>query len=92
MAPEEAEEDLEEFNADRWVRQLSDLAKDPTQLDTVEFIAMLRETTNLFKKMGSAMSVAFSGKIFCFSFIPSRHNEKGSNHKEESAFLSGEVS
>ena len=86
MAPEEAEKDLEEFNADRWVRQLSDLAKDPIQLDTVEFIAMLRETTNLFKKMGSAMSVAFSGKIFCLFTFRLDITKKAANIRKNQLF------
>lgn len=54
--------DLEEFNADRWTGQLRDLAKDPAKLEIDLYVAMLKETTNLFKKMGSAMSLAFSGK------------------------------
>lgn len=52
----------DEFCPIRWVRMISDLAKDPAHLKTVDYSAMLYETTNLFKKMGSAMSMAFSGK------------------------------
>jgi Glycolipid transfer protein (GLTP) len=39
---------------------ITNLAKTPEQLDTLDYSAMLYETTNLFKKMGSAMSMAFS--------------------------------
>ncbi len=55
-------EDLTEFNPDRWVRVLSKLASAPTELDVDAFIGVLHETLNLFKKMGSALSMAFSGK------------------------------
>ena len=54
-------EDLTEFNPDRWVRQLTSLASKPDQLEVETFVGMLHETTNLFKKMGSALSIAFSG-------------------------------
>ncbi len=59
----EPQEDLEVFNIDRWVTLLNELAKDPTKLETSLYVAMLKETTNLFKKMGSGVAVAFSGKL-----------------------------
>lgn len=51
------------FNADRWVKQMKTLGENPDKLDMDTWVEMLYETTNLFKKMGSAMSQAFSGMI-----------------------------
>lgn len=57
-----ATEDFNEFSADRWIRQVTKLAESPDSIDVDTWVAFLYETTNLFKKMGSAMSMAFSGK------------------------------
>ena len=38
------------------------IGENPEKIDIDLWIEMLYETTNLFKKMGSAMSQAFSGK------------------------------
>ena len=54
-----------EFSADRWVLYMQNIAKDPEAVDIPNFVLMLYETTYLFKKMGSAMYLAFSGKILC---------------------------
>lgn len=54
---------MTEFNPDRWVRLLESLAQKPNELDIDKFIGVLHETLNLFKKMGSALSLAFSGTI-----------------------------
>ena len=37
------------------------LSLNPQKLDLDTWVAMLNEATNLFKSMGSAMSMAFSG-------------------------------
>ena len=50
----------------RWIRLLKALSANPRELEIDTYVAMLYETTNLFKKMGSALSMAFSGN----SFIP----------------------
>ena len=60
------EEDLKVFSATRWLNQTEILGAAPEELDVDTWVAFLYETTNLFKKMGSAMSMAFSGK---FRFI-----------------------
>lgn len=62
------EENLNEFNADRWVRQVQFLSQNPDKLDIDTWVGMLYETTNLFKKMGSAMSMAFSGTLIFIHF------------------------
>ena len=59
---------MDEFCPDRWVRMMRNLAANPNQMNTIEYSAMLYETTNLFKKMGSAMSMAFSGKLYIYIF------------------------
>ena len=48
----------------RWIRQLKALSANTRELDIDTYVAMLYETTNLFKKMGSALSMAFSGNSF----------------------------
>ena len=57
---ENLDEDLAVFSATRWVRQTTTLASSPDELDADIWVSFLFETTNLFKKMGSAMSIAFS--------------------------------
>ena len=54
-------EDLTVFCPERWVSQTVVLCTEPHRLDVDTWVAFLYETTNLFKKMGSAMSMAFSG-------------------------------
>ena len=70
-------EDLNEFNPDRWVRQLEALAQKPNELDVDAFIEVLRETLNLFKKMGSALSLAFSGTKTLSKLMLYRHFDQG---------------
>ena len=53
----------------RWIRQLKALSASPRELDIETYVAMLYETTNLFKKMGSALSMAFSGNTFPLSLL-----------------------
>ena len=45
------------------MRYQQKLAAEPNELDIDTFIGVLHETLNLFKKMGSALSLAFSGKL-----------------------------
>ena len=54
---------MSEFCPTRWIIQLKTLAGCSSELDIDVYVAMLYETTNLFKKMGSALSMAFSGKF-----------------------------
>ena len=70
-------EDLNEFNPDRWVRQLEALAQKPNELDVDAFIEVLHETLNLFKKMGSALSLAFSGTNTLSKLMLYRHFDQG---------------
>jgi len=57
------------FSPERWVSQMKKLGENPDKLDMEVWIEMLYETTHLFKKMGSAMSQAFSGMHFSTSII-----------------------
>lgn len=52
-------EDQETFCPNRWVRLLKELSENPEKLDIEDYVAHLYESTNLFKSMGSAMSMAF---------------------------------
>lgn len=61
MVESTEKEDLQVFSADRWIKLAQKLADSPNNLEVEPFVAFLYETTNLFKKMGSAMSMAFSG-------------------------------
>ena len=56
-------EDMAEFSMQRWLHQVEVLKENPENLDVDTWVAFLYETTNLFKKMGSAMSMAFSGNL-----------------------------
>lgn len=56
------QEDMQNFSAERWLSYSKKLGESPNALDIDTWVAFLYETTNLFKKMGSAMSMAFSGK------------------------------
>ncbi|CDW83219.1 glycolipid transfer protein domain-containing protein 1-like [Stylonychia lemnae] len=53
-------EDLQNFSAERWILQTKNIAQTVDAIDVDSWVAFLYETTNLFKKMGSAMSMAFS--------------------------------
>ena len=64
--------DHTEFCPNRWIRQLKSLAGSSQGIDIDTYVSMLNETTNLFKKMGSALSMAFSGKQIMVT-IKSRH-------------------
>lgn len=55
-------ENLEEFCINRWMTRLKSLGESPESLDIDIWVQMLFETTNIFKKLGSAMAIAFSGK------------------------------
>ena len=57
---------LNEFCPHRWLRLLSKVASNPQEVDIDAYTAHLYETTNLFKKMGSALSMAFSGNLSQF--------------------------
>ncbi len=57
----------EDFSIDRFIQQANTLSEDPANLDVDVWIDFLHECLNLFKKMGSAMSMAFSGKTKLFS-------------------------
>eukprot|EP00347_Sterkiella_histriomuscorum_P023651 403333863 len=54
------EEDMKNFSAERWLGYTKTIASSPEAIDVDTWVAFLYETTNLFKKMGSAMSMAFS--------------------------------
>lgn len=56
-------EDPLHFSKTRWLHQMSYLAARPERLDVDAWTTFMHETTLLFKCMGNAMSVAFSGKI-----------------------------
>ena len=57
---EAPKEDLTRFNPERYISQLQAIGKDPENIDIDTWVAMLYESTNMFKMMGSAMSAAFS--------------------------------
>lgn len=56
------DEDLKHFNADRFVTLFKKAAETPDKIDVDSWVSLLNETINLFMMMGSAMSMAFSGK------------------------------
>ncbi len=55
-------ENKDVFNLDRWISQMTQISQNVDNIDTDIWVDYLYETTNLFKTMGSAMSIAFSGK------------------------------
>lgn len=59
---EPAAESKDVFSLKRWKEQLAILSSDPEKIDVDTWVDFLYECCNLFKVMGSAMSVAFSGK------------------------------
>ena len=62
----------QEFSIDRWVEQTSQISQDPNQINVDVWCDFLWETINLFKKMGSAMAMAFSGTLLSNSFTQIR--------------------
>jgi len=54
------------FSSARWVKQCSKLAENPDKTDIKVLHAFLYEITNLFRSMGSAMGMAFSGSPILF--------------------------
>ena len=60
---------LNEFCPHRWLRLLTVISTNAEQVDIDAYTAHLYETTNLFKKMGSALSMAFSGNHLLSIFI-----------------------
>jgi len=67
--------DHSEFCPNRWIRQLKTLAGSTQGIDVDTYVEMLYETTNLFKKMGSALSMAFSGKQIMVIMNSRHYNE-----------------
>lgn len=58
----ENKESRDVFSLKRWREQLITLSGSPDKLDIDTWVDFLYECCNLFKVMGSAMSMAFSGK------------------------------
>ena len=67
-----ASEDMKDFSAERWLGFAKKIAESKDAIDVDAWVSFLFESTNLFKKMGSAMSMAFSGKS-------DKHNNNDSN-------------
>ncbi len=57
-----AAKDADSFSVDRWMKQMQAMEADPKNIDPEVLSAWLYDCTNLFKAMGSAISMAFSGK------------------------------
>jgi hypothetical protein len=65
----ELTENRDVFSVRRWKDQLTILSSNPDKLDIDTWIEFLYECCNLFKVMGSAMSMAFSGMIKILDLI-----------------------
>jgi hypothetical protein len=65
----EATESRDVFSLRRWKEQLATLSASPDKLDIDTWVDYLYECCNLFKVMGSAMSIAFSGKLMIVSYL-----------------------
>ena len=63
--------DLKKFDADRFVSLFKKVGETPDRIDVDAWVALLHETINLFSLLGSAMSMAFSGK----NILVTRHHE-----------------
>ena len=56
----ESHKSLAEFSMSRFHEHIIALAQNPTNYDIDTWVEFLHECLNLFKKLGSAMSMAFS--------------------------------
>jgi len=66
---------MKEFSAERWIGFTKRIAESKDAIDVDAWVSFLFETTNLFKKMGSAMSMAFSGMLYKFNCLHELKNQ-----------------
>jgi len=60
ISEDHSQESMDVFSMKRWIGQMKRINTSIENVDTDSWVAFLYETTNMFRTMGSAMSIAFS--------------------------------